>query len=108
MLDNKGAGPLGKRRVLFSSTQIIALGFLGVIFLGSLLLSLPVAAASGQGTSYIDAFFTSKMCIRDSSEALPEAGMRKEKMRRCVTRIYSERGIFSWSCRITACRISEP
>ena len=63
MLDNKGAGPLGKRRVLFSSTQIIALGFLGVIFLGSLLLSLPVAAASGQGTSYIDAFFTSTTSV---------------------------------------------
>lgn len=41
-----------------STTQLILLSFLGVIFVGSLLLSLPVSSATGESVSYIDALFT--------------------------------------------------
>ncbi|MBQ2287541.1 MAG: potassium transporter KtrB [Lachnospiraceae bacterium] len=40
------------------TTQIIGLGFLIMIFIGSILLSLPIASASGEATPYIDALFT--------------------------------------------------
>jgi trk system potassium uptake protein TrkH len=40
------------------TTQIIALGFIVLIFVGSLLLMLPIASADGQVTPYIDALFT--------------------------------------------------
>lgn len=47
-----------ERRFVFSTTQIILLGFMLVIFIGSLLLSLPISAAGGNAVSYIDALFT--------------------------------------------------
>lgn len=45
--------------------QIIALSFAAVILAGSLLLTLPIASADGQGTSYIDALFsaTTSVCV---------------------------------------------
>lgn len=49
--------PARKRR-RFSTTQIILLSFLAVIFLGSLLLSLPFSAADGTRVPYVDALFT--------------------------------------------------
>ena len=47
-----------KKRFSLSTTQIILLSFLLAILAGSLLLSLPVAAADGQRVPYIDALFT--------------------------------------------------
>lgn len=46
-----------------SPPRIILLGFLGVIFLGSLLLSLPIATRSGEATPYVDALFTSTTSV---------------------------------------------
>ncbi len=48
-----------------SRVQIIAFGFLAVIFAGSLLLMLPFATRAGQTTSYVDALFTatSATCV---------------------------------------------
>lgn len=45
--------------------QIIVLGFLTVLILGGTLLMLPIASASGEWTSFWDAFFTatSAMCV---------------------------------------------
>ena len=48
-----------KSRLSISTTKIIMLGFIAVIFLGSLLLSLPISAADGKPVPYIDALFTS-------------------------------------------------
>ena len=42
----------------FSTTHIIMLSFLCTIFLGSLLLSLPISSASGDAVPYLDALFT--------------------------------------------------
>ena len=48
-----------------TSFQIIILGFLSIIILGSLLLSLPFAVRDGKGTSFSDALFTatSAVCV---------------------------------------------
>lgn len=49
----------------FSRVQIIAFGFLAVVFAGSLLLMLPFATKNGQTTDYVDALFvaTSSTCV---------------------------------------------
>lgn len=47
-----------KIRFDLSTTQIILLSFLIVIFAGSILLSLPVSSADGTAVPYIDALFT--------------------------------------------------
>ena len=41
-----------------TSFQIIILGFLSVIILGSILLMLPVATRDGKGAKFSDALFT--------------------------------------------------
>lgn len=46
------------KKISFSTTQIILLSFLVVIFIGSALLALPISSASGEPISYIDALFT--------------------------------------------------
>ncbi len=48
-----------KRKKKMSSAKIILAGFLGIIILGSLLLSLPISHAEGVEVSYLDALFTS-------------------------------------------------
>ena len=49
----------------FTSSRVIALGFAGVILIGSLLLFLPFSSRSGKSCSYLDALFTavSATCI---------------------------------------------
>jgi len=41
-----------------SSIQIVLFAFLLVIIIGSILLSLPVSSANGNGVPYVDALFT--------------------------------------------------
>jgi trk system potassium uptake protein TrkH len=52
-----------KRKKIFTPAQILALGFAGVIILGTLLLSLPSATSDGHGASLINAFFTSTSAV---------------------------------------------
>ncbi len=54
-----------KHRIKLSSTQIIALTFAGIILLGSILLTLPIAAREGQSHGYLTALFTatSATCV---------------------------------------------
>jgi len=47
----------------FTTTQIIAYGFLVAILVGSVLLTLPIASRSGHSTPYVDALFTSTTSI---------------------------------------------
>lgn len=47
----------------FTTTRIIALGFLGTILVGALLLMLPVSSASGSMTNPVDALFTSTTSV---------------------------------------------
>lgn len=48
-----------------STTQIIACGFLVAILFGAILLTLPISAANGESTGFIDALFTatSSTCV---------------------------------------------
>ncbi len=46
-----------------SASRIILLGFLSVIFIGSILLSLPIATKSGEATPYVDALFTATTSV---------------------------------------------
>lgn len=50
-------------QIRLSTTQIIALGFLCAILLGTLLLMLPCSAASGTFTSPVDALFTATTSV---------------------------------------------
>lgn len=43
----------------WSSSQVIILGFIGLIMSGAVLLCLPISSASGQWTPFLDALFTS-------------------------------------------------
>jgi len=54
-----------KRKLKLSSTQIIALMFLLIIALGTLLLSLPIASRSGESCGFLPALFTatSATCV---------------------------------------------
>ncbi len=54
-----------KRRVGLSTTQIIALMFLAIILVGTLLLMLPASSADGKGKSFLDCLFTatSATCV---------------------------------------------
>ena len=53
------------RSTAFSPLPVIALGFLGIILLGSLLLTLPAASASGVRVPWFDTLFTatSAVCV---------------------------------------------
>lgn len=51
-----------KRRE-FTTTRIIALGFLGAILLGTILLMLPVSSQSGQMTNFVDSLFTATTSV---------------------------------------------
>lgn len=48
-----------------SPAQVLALGFIGLIFTGALILSLPIASSTGRPTPFIDALFTatSAACV---------------------------------------------
>lgn len=50
---------MNKKKFALSTTWIIVLSFLVAIFIGSILLYLPISTADGKGVSYLDALFTS-------------------------------------------------
>jgi len=54
-----------KHHLKLSSTQIIALAFLGIILLGTVLLSLPIASRDGKSCGFLSALFTatSSTCV---------------------------------------------
>lgn len=52
-----------KKKKEFTTTRIIALGFLGTIVLGALLLMLPVSTQSGETANAVDALFTSTTSV---------------------------------------------
>lgn len=46
-----------------SGVQVLALGFFIVIFIGAILLSLPISSESGESTNFLDALFTSTSAV---------------------------------------------
>ena len=55
----------GKKNKHISTFQVIILGFLLVILLGSLCLTLPIATQDGKGATFMDSLFTatSSVCV---------------------------------------------
>ena len=53
-----------KHKIRFTTTQLIMLSFLGAIFIGSILLALPISSV-GERVSYVDALFsaTTSICV---------------------------------------------
>lgn len=51
------------RKVRLSGVQILALGFILVILIGGILLSLPISSANGESTNFLDALFTSTSAV---------------------------------------------
>lgn len=64
-LNLKAVKTLSRRGVGMSQTQVISLGFLTIIIIGTLLLSLPVSNANGESTAFLDCLFTatSATCV---------------------------------------------
>ena len=52
-----------EKKIKFSTTQTILISFLGVIVLGSILLSLPISSSTGKSVSYLDALFTATTSV---------------------------------------------
>lgn len=54
-----------KKNVKLRGVQILALGFLLVILVGALILTLPISTTSGESTNFLDALFTatSAVCV---------------------------------------------
>ena len=46
-----------------NGVQTLALGFIAVIIIGGLILSLPISSASGESTNLLDALFTSTSAV---------------------------------------------
>ena len=67
----------------FSTTRVIAFGFLGGILLGTLLLSLPIATKSGEVTPFTDALFTATLSLIHISEPTRRIGVCLDKLSFC-------------------------
>lgn len=54
-----------KRNIKLKGVQILALGFLLVILVGALILTLPISTSTGESTNFLDALFTatSAVCV---------------------------------------------
>jgi len=57
--------PLRQKKIKLSPNRIIALGFLAIILLAGLILSLPIVSKSGHGLTFLDGLFTatSATCV---------------------------------------------
>lgn len=63
-----------KKQKIFSPARILALGFIGLIFIGAVLLSLPFATADKQGAPFIDALFTAASAVCVTGLAVVDTG----------------------------------
>lgn len=52
-----------RKKYSLSTTQVVAIGFMSAIFIGALVLMLPVCSADGEFTGFVDALFTSTTCV---------------------------------------------
>ena len=52
-----------KKNFKLNGVQILSLGFLIAIFIGAILLSLPISSSSGEATNFLDSLFTSTSAV---------------------------------------------
>lgn len=62
-IDRSTVKDLLSKKPEFTTTQMIAYGFLTAIVIGAILLSLPIASANGEATNFLDALFTATTSI---------------------------------------------
>lgn len=65
-------GKTGKFRL--KPAQILVIGFLTIIFIGGVILNLPMASQSGKGIGFIDAMFTSTSAVCVTGLAIVDTG----------------------------------
>lgn len=51
------------KNIRLTPAQVLAIGFAIVIFIGAILLSLPISSANGEPTPFIDSLFTSTSAV---------------------------------------------
>lgn len=52
-----------KNKIKLKGVQILALGFIALIIIGAVILSLPISSSSGESTNFLDAIFTSTSAV---------------------------------------------
>ena len=52
-----------KNKIKLNGVQILSLGFIVTIFIGAIILSLPISSASGEATNFLDTLFTSTSAV---------------------------------------------
>ena len=52
-----------RKNTKLKGVQILALGFLAVILIGGIILTLPISSASGETTNFLDALFTATSAV---------------------------------------------
>lgn len=52
-----------KKKLKLNGVQILALGFLALILIGGIILSLPISSRNGEPTNFLDAIFTSTSAV---------------------------------------------
>jgi trk system potassium uptake protein TrkH len=52
-----------KNKIKFKTTQVVSMGFLGVIIIGTFFLMLPISTGDGTSTKFIDALFTATTSV---------------------------------------------
>ena len=63
-----------KKKNIYTPVQILAIGFAAVIFIGAILLSLPIASQSGNATPFIDSIFTSTSAVSVTGLVVVDTG----------------------------------
>ena len=52
-----------RKRIILNGVQILSLGFISVILIGTILLTLPISSINGEFTNIVDAMFTSTSAV---------------------------------------------
>jgi len=56
-------GLIQKKDIKIAPVQVLVLGFFSIIFLGAILLTLPIASRTGESLNFLDALFTSTSAV---------------------------------------------
>lgn len=51
------------KKIKFNAVQVLAIGFLSLVLIGAILLSLPISSISGEYTNFLDSLFTSTSAV---------------------------------------------